>query len=179
MAISEIRYPPMEPDDRGTIPIIRFREAKQHVLETASGLMTSAPAVSYLMSFVVRMRYSPETDSCQVVIQPHYRPSDDYEGETGEDIISLLAREIRAAIGDRISAKARGYISASSTLDKDNLADLFILYFFISGNGETPGPGALVSGVYQMNSALRTFVPEMEEIAIDALGRCLSLFRRG
>jgi hypothetical protein len=163
--------------DRGDIPAPRFHEAEQHVLETASGLLTGSPAISYLMSFIVRMRYVPESDSCQVIIQPHCRLSGGENDGAGAEILSPLSHEIRASIGGKISAKACGYISASSSLDEDNLTDLFILYFFIAG-GEGPWcPSPTMSGVYQMNLTLRTFVPEMEEIAVDALERCLTLLR--
>ena len=162
--------------DCGDIPAPRFHEAEHHVLETASGLLTGSPRISYLMSFIVRMRYLHEEDSCQVVIQPHFCLAGG-EGGAGAEILSPLSHEIRAAIGEKISAKACGYISASSSLDEDNLTDLFILYFFVAGDG-TGGPRApSVSGVYQMNLTLRTFVPEMEDIAVDALERCLSLLR--
>lgn len=127
------------------------------------------------MSFIVRMRYCPDTDSCQVVIQPHYTPANGHDEETRNEIVTPLSHEIRATIGEKISRKTCGYISASSTMDEDNLADLFILYFFLSG-GEGEGPrGASISGVYQMNLALRTFAPEMEEVAVHTLERCLSV----
>ena len=158
------------------VPGPRFREAEQHVLETASGLLTGSPRISYLTSFIVRMRYVHETDSCQVVIQPHYCPTGE-EGGSGAEILSPLAHEIRAALGEKISAKACGYISASSSLDEDNLTDLFILYFFTAGNGMEGTRPPSISGVYQMNLTLRTFVPEMEDIAVDALERCLALLQ--
>jgi hypothetical protein len=162
--------------DCGEIPSPRFHEAEQHVLETASGLLTGSPRILYLMSFIVRMRYVPETDSCQVVIQPHCRLSGESGGE-GAEILTPLSHEIRASLGEKISAKACGYISASSSLDEDNLTDLFILYFFVAGDEPAGDRGPTISGVYQMNLTLRTFVPEMEDIAVDALERCLSLLR--
>jgi hypothetical protein len=176
---SEIQYSCSETGDPGGIPAPRFLEARQHVLETASDLMTSSPSTYYVMSFIIRMRYSPETDSCQVVIQPHFSPADEEGGDTGESILTPLSHEIRAAIGEKISAKACGYISASSSLDEDNLTDLFILYFFLSGKNAAGQRRARISGIYQMNITLRTFVPEMEGIAINALERCLALFRQG
>jgi hypothetical protein len=160
----------------GDIPAPRFHEAEQHVLETASGLLTGSPRIAYLMSFIVRMRYVHETDSCQVVIQPHCRLSGG-EGGSGAEILSPLSHEIRAAIGEKISAKACAYISASSSLDEDNLTDLFILYFFVAGDGGEGIRSLSFSGIYQMNLTLRTFVPEMEEIAVDALERCLGLLQ--
>jgi hypothetical protein len=60
-------------------------------------------------------------------------------------------------------------------MDEDNLADLFILYFFLSGGERRGLPAISVSGIYQMNLALRTFAPEMEEIANEALEKCLAL----
>jgi hypothetical protein len=162
--------------DCGEIPAPRFHEAEQHVLETASGLLTGSPRILYLMSFIVRMRYVPETDSCQVVIQPHCRLSGAKGGDTGE-ILLPLSHEIRASIGEKISAKACAYISASSSLDEDNLTDLFILYFFAAGDAPMADGCPSFSGVYQMNLTLRTFVPEMEDIAVDALERCLFLLR--
>ncbi len=128
------------------------------------------------MSFIVRMRYCPDTDSCQVVIQPHYTPADEHHDEVRTEIVTPLSHEIRATLGEKISRKTCGYISASSSMDEDNLADLFILYFFLSNEG---GEGAAISGVYQINLALRTFAPEMEDIAVEALERCLSVFRMG
>jgi hypothetical protein len=157
------------------IPAPRFHEAEQHVLETASGLLTGSPAIAYLMSFIVRMRYVPASDSCQVVIQPHYRLAGEEGGGEGAELLSPLSHEIRASLGEQISSKACGYISASSSLDEDNLTDLFILYFFVSADGQSGAPE--ISGIYQMNLTLRTFVPEMEDIAIDALDRCLALLR--
>jgi hypothetical protein len=178
-ANSEMQCSFREIGDCGGVPTPRFHEAEQHVLETASGLLTSAPKTWYLMSFIVRMGYRPETDSCQVVIQPHYSPADEDDEETWDEIVSPLSHEIRAAIGEKISAKACAYISASSSLDEDNLTDLFILYFFmVGGDGEGSPPGS-VSGAYQMNLTLRTFVPEMEEIAVKALERCLSVIHLG
>jgi hypothetical protein len=176
---SEMQCSFREIGDCGGIPTLRFHEAEQLVLETASGLLTSAPKTWYLMSFIVRMGYSPETDSCQVVIQPHYSPADEHDEETRDEIISPLSLEIRAAIGEKISAKACAYISASSSLDEDNLTDLFILYFFMSGEGGNGNPEGSISGAYQMNFTLRTFAPEMEEIAGKALERCLSIIRGG
>jgi hypothetical protein len=178
-ANSEIQCSFREIGDCGGIPALRFQEAEQLVLETASGLLTAAPETWYLMSFIVRMGYSPETDSCQVVIQPHYSPADEKDEDTREEILSPLSLEIRAAIGEKISAKACAYISASSSLDEDNLTDLFILYFFMSGEGEKEDREGSISGAYQMNFTLRTFVPEMEEIAQKALERCLSIIREG
>ena len=169
-----------DPDGRflAGIPAPRFRAGRQHVLETAFDLLSSSPTVKYLMSFIVRMRYCPDTDSCQVVIQPHYSTPGEFEEEVREEIITPISREIRATIGEQISRRTCGYISTSSTMDQDNLADLFILYFFLSGGeGEGSGPVS-ISGLYQMNMALRTFAPEMEEVAISALERCLSLVRR-
>jgi len=162
--------------DYGEVPAPRFHEAEQHVLEMASGFLSGSPRVSYLMSFIVRMRYVPETDSCQVVIQPHCRLVGAEGGDLGT-LLSPLSHEIRASLGQKISAKACGYISASSSLDEDNLTDLFILYFFTTGEEPAGDPAVAVSGVYQMNLTLRTFVPEMEDIAIDALERCLNLLR--
>ena len=171
---AEIQCRSREIRDCGEIPAPRFHEAEQHVLETASGLLTGSPRFAYLMSFIVRMRYVHETDSCQVVIQPHARLSGG-DGGSGAEVLSPLYHEIRAALGKKISAKACGYISASSSLDEDNLTDLFILYFFVAGDAGDGLQAPTVSGVYQMNLTLRTFVPEMEEIAVDALERCLSL----
>ncbi|HVN65753.1 MAG TPA: hypothetical protein VMT31_03935 [Methanomicrobiales archaeon] len=172
----EIQCDCRKASDGGDIPAPRFHDAEQHVLEMASGILTGSPRISYLMSFIVRMRYVHETDSCQVVIQPHYRLAGE-EGGSGAEILSPLSHEIRAALGEKISAKACGYISASSSLDEDNLTDLFILYFFVTGD-RIGGPRApFVSGVYQMNLTLRTFVPEMEDIAVDALERCLALLK--
>ena len=156
--------------DCGEIPAPRFHEARQHVLETASGLLSGSPRISYLMAFIVRMRYVHETDSCQVVIQPHYSPAGEYDEEIRNEVVTPLSREIRASLGGKISRKNCAYISATSTMDPDNLADLFILYFF--AGEEAGGPGGRVWGVYQMNLALRTFAPEMEDIAVDALERC-------
>src|SRR5512136_1990156 len=123
----EIQCECRKASDCGDIPAPRFHEAEQHVLETASGLLTGSPRIQYLMSFIVRMRYVHEADSCQVVIQPHYYLAGE-EGGSGAEILSPLSHEIRAALGEKISAKACGYISASSSLDEDNLTDLFILY---------------------------------------------------
>ena len=170
-----IRHQCRKTPDSMDIPTPRVQEAEQHVLETASGLLSGSPSISYLMSFIVRMRYVPESDCCQVVIQPHFRPSDE-RGE-GEAFLSPLAHEIRASLGEKISAKACGYISASSSLDEDNLTDLFILYFFAAGGGKSGDAPLSVSGMYQMNLTLRTFVPEMEDIAVHALERCLLLLR--
>ena len=178
-ANSEIQCLTRKFDDCRGIPTPRCHEAEQHVLETASDLLSSSPKTLYLMSFIVRMRYAPETDSCQVVIQHHYSPVDEHDGETRDEIVSPLSHEIRAAIGEKISAKACGYIAASSSLDEDNLTDLFILYFFVSSEDENGYPVASVSGAYQMNLTLRTFVPEMEEIAVDALEKCLFIVRQG
>ncbi|MDD1666650.1 MAG: hypothetical protein LUQ23_03855 [Methanomicrobiales archaeon] len=161
--------------ERGGIPAPRLRAGRRHILETAFGLISSAPEVKYLMSFFVRMRYWPETDSCQVVIQPHYSASDDCEEEVRKEIVIPLSREIRAAIGGRISRKTCAYIAAASETDRDNLTDLFILYF-MAGEG-AGGPGDRVWGVYQMHLAFRTFAPEMEEIAVNALERCLCVIR--
>jgi hypothetical protein len=166
-----------KPSGQGGIPAVRLRAGRQHVLETAFGLLASAPMVRYLMSFVVRMRYCPDSDSCQVVIQPHYSAAGDCDEEVRQEILIPLAREIRATLGEKVSRKTCAYISASSALDQDNLADLFILYFF--AGEESPGQGPAISGIYQMNLALRTFAPEMEEIAVGALERCLSVFRQG
>jgi hypothetical protein len=177
--ISEIQESCMKTEDNQGIPAPRIHEAEQLVLETASGILTSSPATCYLMSFIVRMRYSPETDSCQVVIQTHYSPTEWNDNATEDEVVSPLSDEIRAAVGERITAKACRYISASSTLDEDNLTDLFILYLFMTGTNENDRMGVSVSGVYQLNLTLRTFVPEMEEIAVDALTRCLSLIRQG
>jgi hypothetical protein len=174
---AEIQCQYRKTHDCGEIPAPRFHEAEQHVLETASGLLTGSPAISYLMSFIVRMRYVPESDSCQVVIQPHCRLSSGVSGEAGKEVLSPLSHEIRASLGEKISAKACGYISASSSLDQDNLTDLFILYFFVAGDDMAADPSLSLSGVYQMNLTLRTFVPEMEDIAVDALDRCLTLLR--
>jgi hypothetical protein len=127
------------------------------------------------MAFIVRMRYCPDTDSCQVVIQPNYSPADEHDEEIRNEIVTPLSQEIRATLGEKISRKTCAYLSATSTMDEDNLADLFILYFFMSGGGGEGEPRASVSGVYQMNLSLRTFAPEMEEIAVNALERCLSL----
>ena len=119
------------------IPATRLRAGRQHVLETAFGLLSSAPTATYLMSFIVRMRYCPDTDSCQVVIQPNYSPADEHDEEIRNEIVTPLSHEIRATLGEKISRKTCGYLSASSTMDEDNLADLFILYFFLSrGDGE-------------------------------------------
>ena len=175
-ADTDTRYAPIGSPDNGGIPAPRFRAGRQHVLETAFGLLSSSPAVHYLMSFIVRMRYCPDSDSCQVIIQPHYSPADEHDEEVRHEILTPLAHEIRATLGEKISRKTCGYISASSSMDQDNLADLFILYFFLSNEG---GTGTTVSGVYQMNLALRTFAPEMEDIAVDALERCLSVIRLG
>ena len=174
-ANSEIQYAPMNvPDNRG-IPAPRLRAGRQHVLETAFGLLSTSPTVRYLMSFIVRMRYCPDTDSCQVVIQPNYSPADEHDEEIRNEIVTPLSQEIRATLGEKISRKTCAYLSASSTMDQDNLADLFILYFFMSGGEEEGVTGPSVSGLYQMNLSLRTFAPEMEEIAVNALERCLSL----
>ena len=172
MAETDIR----NPSGQGGIPAPRLRAGRQHVLETAFGLLASAPAVRYLMSFIVRMRYCPDSDSCQVVIQPHYSAAGEYDEEVREEILLPLAQTIRATLGAKVSRRTCAYISASSTMDQDNLADLFILYFF--AGEESPGQGPAISGIYQMNLALRTFAPEMEEIAVGALERCLSVFRR-
>ena len=174
-ADADTQYAPMKVPDNGGIPAPRLWAGRQHVLETAFGLLSSSPMVTYLMSFIVRMRYCPDTDSCQVVIQPHYSPADEHNEEIRNEIVMPLCHAIRATLGEKISRRTCGYISASSTMDEDNLADLFILYFFLS-NGEG-APEASVSGVYQMNIALRTFAPEMEEIALNALERCLSVIR--
>ena len=175
MADSETRCSPMKFSDCRSIPVPRFHEAEQHVLETASGLLIGSPGISYLMSFIVRMRYVPETDSCQVVIQPNYSPADGHDDEIRDEIVTPISREIRATLGEQIPRKTCAYLSASSTMDQDNLADLFILYFFLSGGDGEGGPRPSVSGLYQMNLALRTFAPEMEEVAVNALERCLSL----
>jgi len=167
----------MNVPDRGGIPAPRLRAGRQHVLETAFGLLSSSPTTTYLMSFIVRMRYCPDTDSCQVVIQPHYSPADERDEEIRDEIVSPLSREIRATLGEKISRRTCGYITASSSVDQDNLADLFILYFFLSPEEGGGGTAASISGVYQMNMALRTFAPEMEEIAVNALERCLSVIR--
>jgi hypothetical protein len=172
-ADSDIQHAPMNTPDSGGIPATRLRAGRQHVLETAFGLLSSAPTVTYLMSFIVRMRYCPETDSCQVVIQPNYRPADEHDEEIRNEIVTPLSHEIRATLGEKISRKTCGYLSASSIMDDDNLADLFILYFLLSSGEGEGGPGTSVSGVYQMNLDLRTFAPEMEEIAVNALERCL------
>ena len=163
--------------DCGDIPAPRYREAEQHVLETASGLLSGSPRIQYLMSFIVRMRYDPESDSCQVVIQPHCRFPGDAAEEAGTGILDPLCHVIRESIGEKISAKACGYISASSSLDEDNLTDLFVLYFFAESSGCSPRPVPSISGLYRMNLTLRTFVPEMEDIANDALERCLFLLQ--
>ncbi|HUK39089.1 MAG TPA: hypothetical protein VLV30_08255 [Methanomicrobiales archaeon] len=178
-ANSEIQCASVKSGDYRGIPTPRVNEAEQHVLETASDLLSSSPDTSYLMSFIVRMRYVPERDSCQVVIQHHYSPGDGHDAGTRDEIARPLSHEIRAAIGEKISAKACGYISASSSLDEDNLTDLFILYFFASNGGEEGGQGVLLSGAYQMNLTLRTFVPEMEDIAEVALGKCLRIIHEG
>jgi hypothetical protein len=176
-ADADTQYAPMNvPDNRG-IPAPRLRAGRQHVLETAFGLLSSSPMITYLMSFIVRMRYCPDTDSCQVVIQPHYSPADEHDEEIRNEIVTPLSQEIRATLGQKISRRTCGYLSASSTMDEDNLADLFILYFFLSHLEGRGGPGASISGMYQMNMALRTFAPEMEEIAVNALERCLSVIR--
>jgi hypothetical protein len=91
------------------------------------------------MSFIVRMRYCPDSDSCQVVIQPHYSASGEYDEEVREEILLPLAQTIRATLGAKVSRRTCAYISASSTMDQDNLADLFILYFF--AGEEVPGTG--------------------------------------
>jgi hypothetical protein len=176
-ADSDTRYAPMNvPDDRG-IPAPRLRAGRQHVLETACGLLSSAPTVTYLMALIVRMRYCPDTDSCQVVIQPHYSPASEHDEEIRNEIMTPLSQEIRVTLGEQVSRRTCAYLSTTSTMDQDNLADLFILYFFLS-NGDGEGEsGALVSGLYQMNLALRTFAPEMEEIAVNALERCLFVIR--
>ncbi len=165
--------------DQGGIPSPRLRSGRQHVLETACGLLASTPAIRYLMSFIVRMRYCPETDSCQVIIQPHYTPADERDDDIREEIVTPLSREIRATLGKQIPRRTCAYLSAQATLDQDNLADLFILYFFLSGEEPASPPGASVWGVYQMNQALRTFAPEMEDVAVAALERCLSVIRKG
>ncbi|HTY52699.1 MAG TPA: hypothetical protein VMB35_05850 [Methanomicrobiales archaeon] len=179
MAADSDLHPASHESPAGAIPGPRFRAGRQHVLETAFGLLSSAPTVQYLMSFIVRMRYCPDSDSCQVVIQPHYRPADDSDEEVRTGIVAPLSREIRATLGANISRKTCSFISASSALDQDNLADLFILYFFYDGQGENGAEGPVVAGVYQMNLALRTFAPEMEEIAVQALERCLLVIREG
>jgi hypothetical protein len=176
-ADSDTQYAPMNAPDNGGIPAPRLRAGRQHVLETAFGLLASSPTVTYLMSFIVRMRYCPETDSCQVVIQPHYSPADEHHEEIRDEIVTPLSHEIRSTLGENVSRRTCAYISASSSTDQDNLADLFILYFFHSHGEDGGGQGASVSGVYQMNMAFRTFAPEMEDIAIDALERCLSIIR--
>ena len=176
-ADSEIQCAAVKSSDYRGIPTPRVHEAEQHVLETASDLLSISPDTSYLMSFIVRMRYVPERDSCQVVIQHHYSPGDGHDDGTHDEIARPLSHEIRAAIGEKISAKACGYISASSSLDEDNLTDLFILYFFASNGGDGAGPEGSVSGAYQMNLTLRTFVPEMEDIAGIALEKCLGIIR--
>jgi hypothetical protein len=176
-ADSDTRYASADLPGNAAIPAPRLQAGRQHVLETASGLLASSPTARYLMSFIVRMRYCPDTDSCQVVIQPHYAPADGHDEEIRNEIVTPLCREIRATIGESISRRTCGYISASSMMDEDNLSDLFIFYFFLSA-GEGEGQrGALISGVYQMNRALRTFAPEMEEVAIHTLSRCLSAIR--
>ncbi|MDD1665737.1 MAG: hypothetical protein LUQ32_10305 [Methanomicrobiales archaeon] len=174
-ADSDTQYAPVNVPDTGGIPAPRLRAGRQHVLETAFGLLSSSPTITYLMSFIVRMRYCPDTDSCQVVIQPHYSPADEHDEEIRNEIISPISQEIRAILGKKISRRTCGYISASSSTDEDNLADLFILYFFFSHEEGRGVPGASISGMYQMNMALRTFAPEMEEIAVNALERCLSV----
>ena len=177
-ADSDTQYRPMNIPDTGGIPAPRLRAGRQHVLETAFGLLSSSPTVTYLMSLIVRMRYCPDTDSCQVIIQPHYSPADEHENEIRNEVVTPLSHEIRATLGEQISRRTCAYLSASSTMDEDNLADLFILYFFLSGRDGDSRPGTLVSGLYQMNLALRTFAPEMEEIAVNALERCLFLIRK-
>jgi hypothetical protein len=164
--------------DQGGIPAPRLRAGRQQVLETAFGLLSSSPAIHYLMSFIVRMRYCPETDSCQVVIQPHYTPADKHDEEIRGEIVGPLSCEIRATLGKQISRRTCAYLSAQSNLDQDNLADLFILYFFLSGEERADRPGSSIWGIYQMNQALRTFAPEVEEIAVAALDRCLSVIRK-
>lgn len=176
-ADSDTKYASVDLSGLGGIPAPRIRSGRQHVLETAFGLLSTAPAVMYLMSFIVRMRYCPDTDSCQVVIQPHYSPADEHEEDIRNEIVTPLATEIRATIGEHISRRTCAYLSTQSTHDEDNLADLFILYFFLLNGEEEGGEGVTVSGVYQMNLPLRTFAPEMEELAITALGRCLRLIR--
>jgi len=178
-ADSDSQYAPMKVPGNGGIPAPRLRAARQHVLETAFGLLASTPTVRYLMSLIVRMRYCPDTDSCQVIIQPHYSPADQHDEEIRDEIVTPLSHEIRATLGEKISRRTCGYVSASSSMDEDNLADLFILYFFLSSKNGEGEPGVSVSGVYQMNLALRTFAPEMEEIAVNALERCLSVIREG
>ncbi len=176
MAASESRTC-MDRPDEGGISALRFRAGRQHILETASGLLSSTPSVRYLMSFFVRMRYCPDTDTCQVVIQPHYSTDDEQDEDIRNDVIVPLAREIRASIGGKISRRTCTYIAATSAMDADSLADLFILYFFA---GEDEGrAGGHIWGVYQMNLAFRTFAPEMEEIAVLALERCLATIRSG
>jgi hypothetical protein len=164
--------------DQGGVPSPRIRAGRQHVLETACGLLASAPAITYLLSFIVRMRYCPDSDSCQVVIQPHYTPAEGNDDEIMQEIVTPLSQEIRKTLGKQIPRRTCAYLSAHSTLDQDNLADLFILYFFTSGDEKGSHEGAPVWGVYQMNQAFRTFAPEMEEIAITALERCLSVMER-
>ncbi|HMA05889.1 MAG TPA: hypothetical protein VKO45_08185, partial [Methanomicrobiales archaeon] len=169
--------PKTDPPELGGIPAPRVRAGRQHILETAFGLVSSTPEVRYLMSFFVRMRYCPETDSCQVVIQPHYSPAGEYDGEIRNEIVAPLSRQIRASLGGKISRKTCAYIASASAKDEDKLADLFILYFFA---GEGPGtPGDHIWGVYQMNLAFRTFAPEMEEIAVNSLERCLCVIQQG
>ena len=176
-AESETRFRPMNLPDMGGIPAPRLRAGRQHVLETAFGLLSSSPTVTYLMSLIVRMRYCPDTDSCQVIIQPHYSPADEHDWEIRNEVVKPLSHEIRATLGQKISRRTCAYLSAAATTDEDNLADLFILYFFLSNGDGDNKPRASVSGLYQMNLALRTYAPEMEEIAVNALERCLSVIR--
>jgi len=176
-ADSDARYAVMDAPELRGIPAHRFRAGEKHVLETALGLLSTSPMVMYLMSFIVRMRYCPDTDSCQVVIQPHYSTTEEHEEDVRDEIMTPLSHEIRATIGEKISRRTCGYISASSTMDEDNLADLFILYFFLSGEKEMGDAAVTVSGLYQISLLLRTFAPEIEEIAIDALERCLFVIR--
>jgi hypothetical protein len=176
-AETESRYASLAATGTGRIPAPRLRAGRQQVLETAFGLLSSSPTVLYLMSFIVRMRYCPDTDTCQVVIQPHYSPADGHDEEIRDEIVTPISREIRATLGEKISRRTCAYLSTTSEMDEDNLADLFILYFF-AGDGE-PGRGQSVSGVYQMNLPLRTFAPEIEEIAVEAVERCLSVIKEG
>jgi len=177
----ESRHGSLATSGTGGIPAPRFQAGRQQVLETAFGLLSSSPMVRYLMSFIVRMRYCPDSDTCQVVIQPHYSPAEgndeEIRDEIRDEIVTPISREIRATLGEKISRRTCAYLSATSRMDGDKLADLFILYFF-AGDGE-PGRGASVSGVYQISLPLRTFAPEIEGIAINALERCLSVIREG
>ena len=177
MAAGSDSQPNTDTPEIGGIPAPRVRAGRQHILETAFGLVSSAPEVRYLMSFFVRMRYCPDTDSCQVVIQPHYSPVGEGEEEIRNEIVLPLSRQIRASLGGMISRKTCAYIASTSEKDEDNLADLFILYFFA---GVAPGmAGDRIWGVYQMNLAFRTLAPEMEEIAVNALERCLCVIQQG